>query len=122
LTHTCPNISFVFGLISHYMQTPHESHWKADKRILLYVCGTIQFGIHYRSRGTPLLVGFTDSDWAGDPDDRKSTVGYVFSLGSGHVTWSYKKQQAIALSSAEVEYRAVVNASQEALWLRQTLS
>ena len=69
-----------------------------------------------------MLVGFTDSDWAGDPDDRKSTAGYVFSLGSGPVTWACKKQQALALSSAEAEYQAAVNASQEALWLRQILS
>jgi hypothetical protein len=68
------------------------------------------------------LVGFTDSDWAGDPNDLKPTVGYVFNLGSEPVTWAYKKQHAIALSSAEAEYRAAVNASQEALWLRQILS
>jgi hypothetical protein len=68
------------------------------------------------------LVGFTDSYWVDDPNDRKSTAGYVFNLGSGPVTWAYKKQQAIALSSAEVEYREVVNASQEALWLRHILS
>jgi transposase InsO family protein len=122
LTHTRPDLSFAVGLVARYMQTPHESHWKAAKRILRYVRGTVQFGIHYSSGGTPLLVGFTDSDWAGDPDDRKSTAGYVFSLGSGPVTWACKKQQAIALSSAEAEYRAAVNASQEALWLRQILS
>ena len=69
-----------------------------------------------------MLIGFTDLDWAGDLDDRKSTTGYVFSLGSGPVTWACKKQQTLALSSAEAEYRAVVNASQEALWLRQILS
>jgi hypothetical protein len=85
------------------MQTPHESHWKAAKRILRYVGGTIQFGIHYSSWGAPLLVGFTDSDWVDDPDDRKSTTGYVFSLGSGPITWSCKKQQDIALSSSEAE-------------------
>jgi hypothetical protein len=118
LNHTHPDLSFVVGLVAQYMQTPHEIHWKVAKRILRYVHGTIQFEIHYSSGGTPLLVGFTDSDWANDPDDRKSTAGYVFSLGSGPVTWAYKKQHAIALSSAEVEYRAVVNASQEALWLR----
>jgi hypothetical protein len=95
---------------------------KQAKRILRYVHGTVQFRIHYSSGGTPLLVGFTDSDWVGDPDDQKSTAGYVFSLGSGPVTWACKKQQAIALSSAEAEYRAMVNASQEALWLRQILS
>jgi hypothetical protein len=104
LTHTCPDLSFAVGLVARYMQTPHEIHWKAAKRILRYVRGTVQFGIHYSSGGTPLLVGFTDSDWAGDLDDRKSTAGYVFSLGSGPVTWAYKKQQAIALSSTEAEY------------------
>ena len=58
-----------------------------------------------------MLVGFTDSNWADDPDDQKSTAGYVFSLGSGPVTWACKKQQALALSSTEVEYLATVNAS-----------
>jgi hypothetical protein len=99
---------------------PHESHWKVYKRILLYVCGIVQFGIHYSSGGTPLLVSFTKSDWAGDPDDRKSTTGYVFSLGSGHVTWTCKKQHVISLSSVEAKYRAMVNASQEAIWLHRS--
>eukprot|EP00253_Pinus_taeda_P034947 PITA_34947 len=71
---------------------------------------------------TPLLVGFPDSDWAGDPDDRKSTAGYVFTLGSGPITWACKKRAAISLSSAEAEYRGAVEASKEALWLRQILS
>jgi hypothetical protein len=108
LTHTRPNLSFVAGLVSRYMQTPHESHWKATKRILRYVCGIVQFDIHYRSKGTPLLVGFTDSNWVGDSDDRKFTAGYVFSLGSGPVTWACNKQQAIELFLAETEYRVAV--------------
>ena len=81
------------------MQNPRESHWKAAKRILRYVRGTVQFGIHYSAKETPLLVGFTDSDWVGDPDYRKSTAGYVFTLGSGPITWACKKQAAISLSS-----------------------
>eukprot|EP00253_Pinus_taeda_P032468 PITA_32468 len=67
---------------------------------------------------SPLLVGFTDSDWAGDPNDRKSTAGYVFTLGSGPITWACKKKSAISLSSAEAEYRGAIEASKEALWLR----
>jgi hypothetical protein len=63
------------------------------------------------------LVGFTDSYWDGDPDDHKSIAGYVFSLGSGPVTWASKKQHAIALSSVEAEYQATVNASQEDFFL-----
>jgi hypothetical protein len=68
------------------------------------------------------LVGFTDSDWADNLNDWKFTAGYVFSLGSGPVTWDCKKQQAIALSSAEAEYQAAINKIQEAMWLRQILS
>ena len=62
------------------------------------------------------MVGFTNSDWADDLGDHKCTAGYVFSLGSGPVTWAYKKQQTISLSLVEAKYRATVNASQEALW------
>jgi hypothetical protein len=112
LTHTHHDLSFGVGLVARYMKKPHEIHWKATKRILHYVCGTVQLRIHYSSRGTPLLIGFTYSHWVDDPDDRKSIASYVFKLGLGLVTWACKKQQAIALSSAEVEYRASVNAIQ----------
>eukprot|EP00253_Pinus_taeda_P003922 PITA_03922 len=122
LTHTRPDLSFAVGLVARFMQKPRESHWKASKRILCYVRGIVQFGIHYSDKASPLLVGFTDSDWAGDLDDRKSTVGYVFTLGSGPITWACKKQSAISLSSAKAEYRGAVEASKEALWLRQILS
>jgi hypothetical protein len=99
------------------MQTPHESHSKTTKRIRQYVRDTIQFGIHYSSGGTPLLVGLFDSYWVIDPDNRKPITSYVFSLGSGPITWACKKQQAIALSSTKVEYRATINTIQGALWL-----
>jgi hypothetical protein len=99
------------------MKTPHEIHWKATKRILRYV--GVQFSSRYITVQGGLLywlvsliqIGF------GDPDDQNSTAGYVFILGSGPVTWACKKQQAISLSSVEAEYRATINASQEALWL-----
>ena len=58
-----------------------------------------------------MLVGFTDLDWVSDPDDQKPTAGYVFSLGTGPVTWVCKKQQALSLSLAEEKYQAVVNAN-----------
>eukprot|EP00253_Pinus_taeda_P030683 PITA_30683 len=121
LTHTRPDLSFAVGLISRFMKNPHESHWKATKRILHYVRGTVQFGIHYNAEESPLLVGFIDSDWAGDLDDQKSTASYVFALGSGSITWACKKQSATSLSSVEAEYRGVVEVSKEALWLRQIL-
>jgi hypothetical protein len=95
LTHTRLDLSFVVGLVARYMQTPHESHWKATKRILRYVWGTVQYRIHYSLGGTSLLVGFIDLDRVDDPDDRKSTAGYVFNLGSGPVTWACKKNMLL---------------------------
>eukprot|EP00253_Pinus_taeda_P007718 PITA_07718 len=71
---------------------------------------------------SPLLVGFTNFDWVGDPDDRKSTTGYVFTLGPGCITWACKKQSVISLSLAEAQYHGAIEASKEALWLCQILS
>jgi len=118
LTHTCPNLYFVVGLVARFMKNPRESHWKEAKRIIHYVRGTVQFEIHYSVEATPLLVRFTDFDWASDPDDRKSIVSYVFTLGSRPTTWACKNQGAISLSSVEEEYHGAVEASKEALWLR----
>eukprot|EP00253_Pinus_taeda_P006029 PITA_06029 len=64
---------------------------------------------------------YSDSDWAGNPDDRKSTTGYVFNIGSGPISWSSKKQPTISLSSTEVEYKALCSATYEAIWLRRIL-
>eukprot|EP00253_Pinus_taeda_P034043 PITA_34043 len=73
-----------------------------------------QFGVQHNAKASPLLVGFTDSDWASDPDYRKFIAGYVFTLGSGPITWACKKKSAISLSSAEAEYRGI-EASKESL-------
>jgi hypothetical protein len=75
-----------------------------NKKDTWYIMGTIQFGIHYSSGGTPLLVGFIDLDWVGDPNDQNSTACYVFSPWFWTFTWACKKQQDISLSSVEVEY------------------
>jgi hypothetical protein len=75
---------------------------KRNKNYTWYVQHTIQFWIHYSLEGTPLLVGFTNSYWDDDPDERKSTTGYVFSLGLEPITWACKKQQALYISSTEV--------------------
>eukprot|EP00253_Pinus_taeda_P016443 PITA_16443 len=74
------------------------------------------------SEASPLLVGFTDSYWAGDPNVRKSIAGYVFTLGSRPITWACKKQSAISPSSVEAEYHGIVEVSKEALWLCQIVS
>eukprot|EP00253_Pinus_taeda_P008596 PITA_08596 len=68
------------------------------------------------------LVGYSDSDWAGNLDDRRSITGYAFSIGSGVISWCSKKQSTVALSSCEAEYQALCVATYEAIWLRRLLS
>ena len=83
LTHTRPDLSYAVSVASRYMDQPHEIHWKATKRILNFVQGTRTHGIFYKDKSDLDLIGFTNSDWAGDSIDRKSTSGYVFILAEG---------------------------------------
>jgi hypothetical protein len=122
LTHSRPDLSYEVGIVSRFMQEPHELHWKVAKRILRYVQGTITFGIHYAIDTTLDLIGFTDFNWAGDSIDHKSTSGYSLSLGSRPICWSSKKQAAIALYSSEVEYKGVFNITIQAIWLQHFLT
>jgi hypothetical protein len=122
LTHSRPDLSYVVGVVSRFMQEPHELHWEVAKRILRYVQGTITFGIHYATDSTLDLIGFTDSDWIGDNTDHNSTSGCSLSLSSGPFCWSRKKQAIISLSSAEAKYRGVVNITIKAMWLQYFLT
>jgi hypothetical protein len=122
LTHSRPDLSYEVGAVSMFMQEPHELHWKDAKHILRYIQGTITFGIHYVADSTLDLIGFTDSDWAGDNIDHKSTSGYSLSLGFGPICWSSKKQETISLSLVEAEYRGVVNITIQAMWLQHFLT
>jgi porphobilinogen deaminase len=103
------------------MDKPTQQHNTAAKRVLRYISSTIAHGIWYKPVKNSKLIGYTDSDWAGCQEDMKSTSGYVFSLGSGVVSWSTKKQSIVALSSAEAEYVAAARAAAQAIWLRRIL-
>ena len=82
LTATRPDLMYAVGLISRYMEKPTEMHLQAAKRIIRYLKGTMELGIGYRKGGKECLIAFADSDYAGDVDDRRSTSGYVFMLGT----------------------------------------
>jgi len=121
LTATRPDIMYAVSLISRFMEKPKETHWQAAKRIMRYVKGTKRYGIFYTVSECSDLVGYTDSDWAGSVDDRKSTSGYVFHIGSGAISWASKKQPIVALSTAEAEYVAATAAACQAIWMRRML-
>ncbi|XP_071729312.1 uncharacterized mitochondrial protein AtMg00810-like [Rutidosis leptorrhynchoides] len=122
LTCTRPDISFSVGVISRYMEDPKYAHWKALKRISRYIKGTLSLGLYYSVSNEHKLIGYLDSDWRGDVDDRKSTSGYVFYMGNTAFTWAFKKQPIVTLSTFEAEYVAASWCVCHAIWLRNLLS
>jgi hypothetical protein len=120
-TFTRPDIAYAVQQVCLHMHDPRDSHLVAMKRILRYLQGTPDYGLLLRrSRSTDLTV-YTDADWAGCPDTRRSTSGYAVFLGDNLVSWSAKRQTVVSCSSAETEYRAVANGVAEATWLCQLL-
>ncbi|KAH9726925.1 hypothetical protein KPL70_008466 [Citrus sinensis] len=122
LTLTQPDISYAVGVMSRYMQNPKKSHLEAVRRVLRYVKSTIDYGLLYKKGGNCKLVGYCDADYAGDHDTRRSTTGYMFTLGSGTISWCSKRQPTVSLSTTEAEYRAAAMAAQESTWLIQLMN
>ena len=119
---TRPDLSTAVGKLAQFMKNPSAEHWVAIKRVLRYVKGTLNLGLRFTYSESFKLVGYSDSDWAGCVDSRKSTSGYVFRVGNSTVSWSSKKQPVTALSSTEAEYIALCAAAQETVWLRNLLA
>ena len=117
---TRPNIAFAVSVVSRYGSNPTPAHWIAVKRILRYLRGTVNLELIYQE-DLSSLTGYTDSDWAGDHDTRRSTSGYVFSIGSGVISWSSKRQPTVALSTCEAEYIGQTQVTKEAIWLQGLL-
>ncbi|GAU22886.1 hypothetical protein TSUD_376970 [Trifolium subterraneum] len=125
LCNTRPDISHSVGLVSRFMEQPRSCHLIAAKRIMKYIKGTIDHGILMPSqkstKGAISVHGYSDSDWGGDQDDKKSTAGYLFMLGGALICWSSKKQGIVALSSCEAEYVAASYAACQAVWIEMLL-
>jgi hypothetical protein len=104
------------------MHDPREPHLTAVKQILRYLHGTVDLGLFLPRASSPhTLTVYTDADWAGCPDTRRSTLGYTVFLGNSLISWSSKRQPTVSRSSTEAEYRVVANSVSEATWLRQLL-
>lgn len=114
---TRPDIAYVISYLSQFNNCFSELHWKAAKRVLRYLRGTINYCLVFE-KGDTKIIGYTDADWAANEVDRRSYTGYVFSLGTSVVSWESRKQRTVALSSAEAEYMAISDACKEGLFLR----
>ncbi|KAJ8755821.1 hypothetical protein K2173_024366 [Erythroxylum novogranatense] len=115
LTLTRPDLSYSVNFVSQFMQHPTMSHFKCLRRILRYLKGTIHYGLSFSA--SLVLSAFSYADWAGCPTTRRSTTGYCTFLGSNIISWCAKKQQTVARSSTEAEYRSLAHAAAELTWL-----
>ena len=116
-TITRPDISHVVGVLAQFMQSPTCVHLNAGRKVLRYLKGTFNHGLFYGKENDLTVSAFSDADWAGSVNDRRSISWYVFLLGTTTISWSSKKQPTVALSSTEAEYRAMTNATCEAMWI-----
>ena len=121
LTATRPDIVFAVNYLSRFMQNPSQFHFAAAKRVLRYLKGTLEYGIHFERSSSLKLTGFTDSDWGGSDEGMMSTSGYCFSMGGSIFCWNSKKQSVVAHSTAEAEYIAAYVAAKQLVWLRKIL-
>jgi hypothetical protein len=121
LTASRPDIMFSVGLCARFQSCPKESHLIATKRILRYLKGTEDLGIWYPKSENFTLLGYSDADFAGDRVSKKSTSGMTIFLGPCLVTWASKKQNSVALSTAEAEYIAAAACCAQILWVKQHL-
>ena len=110
LLHMRPDMTYSVSILSRYMVNPTSPHWIAAKRVLRYLKGTIDFSLIYGKRVNDLnVIGYSDSEFVSDVEDRKSTSCQVFFLGGLPITWNSLKQKVVALSSCEAKYIAITS-------------
>lgn len=121
LTLTRPDIAFSVNKVCQFLHSPTLTHWSAVKRIIRYLRGTVGMGLKIQKSQSMLVSAFSDADWAGCVDDRRSTSGFAVFLGSNLISWSARKQATVSRSSTEAEYKALANATAEVIWVQTLL-
>ena len=122
LTLTRPDISYAVNKVCQYLHAPTTLHWTAAKRIMRYLQHTPNVGLTFQKSRSTLLSAFSDADWAGCPDDRRSTGGFAVFFGPNLISWSAKKQATVSRSSTEAEYKSLANATAEMVWVQSLLA
>jgi histone deacetylase 1/2 len=118
---TRPDISFTVNKVCQYLHAPIVLHWTTVNRILRYLQYTMDLGMRIIKSPSTLVSAFSDADWAGCSDDRRSTGGFAVYFGSNLISWSARKQATVSRSSIEAEYKSLANATAEIIWIQSVL-
>ncbi|XP_047155510.1 uncharacterized mitochondrial protein AtMg00810-like [Vigna umbellata] len=124
LCNNRPDLAFSVGVINMFMNQPKKTHMMVAKRVLRYIKGTMDCGVLFPSRRKKIaeeITGYSNSDYGGDPVERKSTFGYIFMLNDALISWCSKKQPVVALSSCEAEYIAGRFATCQGVWIKELM-
>jgi histone deacetylase 1/2 len=122
LTLTRPDISYAVNKVCQYLHAPTTLHWTTAKRILRYIKQTPSVGLTFMRSRSNSVSAFSDADWAGCLDDRRSTGGFAVFFGPNLISWGAKKQATVSRSSTEAEYKSVANATAEVIWVQSLLA
>jgi hypothetical protein len=122
LTLTRPDIAFSVNKVCQYLHSSTTDHWTAVKRILRFLKHTVGVGLHIWRSPSTMVSAFSDADWAGCTEDRKSTGGFAVFLGPNLISWCAKKQKTVSRSSTEAEYKAMADATAEIMWVQSVLA
>ena len=119
---TRPNISFIVGMLGKYQSHPGIQHWKATKKVMRYLQGTKKHMLTYKHVDNLEVIGYSDSNFAGCSDTKKSTLEYIFLLVGGAISQKSIKQSIITSSTMEAKFVACYEATSQALWLRSFIA
>ncbi|XP_052111674.1 secreted RxLR effector protein 161-like [Arachis duranensis] len=119
---TRPDIAFAISMLEKYQSNLGIIHWRATKKVLMYLQGTKDFMLTYRRTDNLEIIGYSNSDLVGCVDSRKSTSGYIFMLADGAVSWKSAKQSLVVTSTMEVEFIACFEATSQGVWLKNFIS
>ena len=116
MAYTRPDIGYAMGVVSRFMSNPDKAHWEAVKWILRYLRGTTEKCLYF-GEGELKVQGYVDADFGGEVDHRRSTTGYIFTIGNTTVNWMLRLQKIVTLSTTKAEYVAMTEVSKEMIWL-----
>nr|XP_051215907.1 uncharacterized mitochondrial protein AtMg00810-like [Lolium perenne] len=122
LTLTRPDLSYAVQQICLHMHAPRQPHLALVKRVLRYVRGTLDLGLHLSASSSTALTAYSDADWAGCPDTRRSTSGYCVYYGDSLISWSSKRRTTVSRSSAKLSTEPWHMWLLVSCWLRQPLA